>query len=116
MQEIFTVSSFQVSGQRGPSASYKVLIDMAKAKQLLKSGRLIKTNTPLLRVRVIPRWSEKRHFDFTVTWKVLIAGWGLVFSDKRKSGVKMMIRVVVFTCSAVAAIYKCNNCGIFSIR
>ena len=63
---------------------------MAKAKQLLKSGRLIKTNTPLVRVRGIPRWREKRHFDFTVTWKVLIAGWGLVFSDKRKSGVKMM--------------------------
>ena len=68
-----------------------MVTDMTKAKQLLKSGRLIKTNTPLVRVRVIPRWREKRHFDFTVTCRVLIAGWGLVFSDKRKSGVKMMM-------------------------
>ena len=34
---------------------------------------------------------KKRHFDFTVTWNILIAGWGLLFSDKRKSGVKMMM-------------------------
>ena len=34
---------------------------------------------------------KKRHFDFTVTWNILIAGWGLLISDKRKSGVKMMM-------------------------
>ena len=85
---------------------------MAKAKQLLKSGRLIKTNTPLVRVRVISRWREKRHFDFTHSDMESSYCW-VVFSDKRKSGVKMMMGVVVFTCSAVAAKY--DNFGIFSI-